>query len=448
MWKRTYFNVTICGLIVVLGLISGFQYKRIAELKHELNNNYTRAFYDMVGYVENIKTIMTKASLLTGCPKTSNLLEEIWHKANMAQENLNMIPIKQTTLNKTSKYLNQVGDFAYSLNKQNLSKKEFTNEQYKTLQKLQIYSQILVNSLQKMERDINYGNITWDKMKNEGKKTFKKLNKSINSDNYIHDLEKNFQDYPTLIYDGPFSEHINKIKPKLLKGNNITKQEAKNKVVEFLNLKNGAKVEEMGTTKGNIETYNFRVKQSDDSEIYIDVTKIGGYIYSMMNTRSVEKEKLDMNKAKDRALNFLKKNGYKDMKDTYYLKQDREAIINYVSTQDNVVCYPDLVKVKVALDTGEITGFEGREYITAHTKRNFDKIKISVDEAKKLVNKDVKILSSNMALIPTETKTEVLTHEIKGKLNDNDFLVYVNVKTGAVENVLMITNTPNGILTM
>lgn len=140
MWKKSCLNFTICGVFIVLLITSGLQHRRIVGLEQELNNNYTRAFYDMVGYVENIKTIMTKASVCSICPKMSNLMEEIWNKANMAQENLNMIPINQSTLNKTSKYLNQVGDFVYSLNKQNLSKKEITKEQYEMLQRLQIYS--------------------------------------------------------------------------------------------------------------------------------------------------------------------------------------------------------------------------------------------------------------------------------------------------------------------
>ena len=38
--------------------------------------------------------------------------------------------------------------------------------------------------------------------------------------------------------------------------------------------------------------------------------------------------------------------------------------------------------------------------------------------------------------------------ELKGKVNDRDFLIYVNVKTGKIENILVITDTGNGILAM
>lgn len=441
MDKKIYFNLALAGIIVGLCAFSANQYKQTNALKRELNNNYSRAFYDMVGYVENIKTIMTKTSVCATCPKKSNLLEEIWHKANMAQENLNMLPVQQETLQSTSKYLNQVGDFAYSLNKQSLLKKDLTKGEYDKLQKLQIYGEVLGQSLEKLGRDINQGKVRWDKLK--------RVNKNMKNIDYLRDVEKNFQDYPTLIYDGPFSDHINKIKPKALTGKNISKDDAKKKVAEFLNHKNLKDIKQIGVTKGNIETYNFEVSQKDkEDRVYVDVTKVGGHIYSMICNRNIASSKIDMNKAKANAASFLKQKGYKNMQDTYYLKEDNQAIINYATKQDNVICYPDLIKVKVSLDTGEIIGFFAREYITSHIKRDFSDVNINMDDAKKIIGDNVEILSSNMAVIPTELKTEVLTYEFKGKLNDNDFLVYVNAKTGEVENILMIIDTPNGVLTM
>jgi len=51
-------------------------------------------------------------------------------------------------------------------------------------------------------------------------------------------------------------------------------------------------------------------------------------------------------------------------------------------------------------------------------------------------------------MIPTEYKTEVLCWEFKGKVEDREFLVYINTQTGKEEDILVILNTPNGTLTM
>ena len=56
--------------------------------------------------------------------------------------------------------------------------------------------------------------------------------------------------------------------------------------------------------------------------------------------------------------------------------------------------------------------------------------------------------SESLVIIPTEWKTEILCYEFKGKIDETEFLVYVNAKNGREENILVIRETPGGILTM
>ena len=133
------------------------------------------------------------------------------------------------------------------------------------------------------------------------------------------------------------------------------------------------------------------------------------------------------------------------MKETYYLKQDGIVTINYAYEQDGITVYPDLIKLKIALDNGEIMGIETTGYLNNHEKRDIKTI--SKEEAKKNLNKDLKIESEKLAIIPTEWKSEVLCWEFKGKVDDTDFLVYINSETGKEEDILVIVDTPNGTLT-
>ena len=116
--------------------------------------------------------------------------------------------------------------------------------------------------------------------------------------------------------------------------------------------------------------------------------------------------------------------------------------------QNDVVMYPDLIKVKVALDNGEVLGMETTGYLNNHTQRDIAKVKITKEEAKKNLNKQLIIESEELAVIPTEWKTEILCYEFKGKVDDKEFLVYINAENGREEDILVITNTPNGTLTM
>ena len=136
------------------------------------------------------------------------------------------------------------------------------------------------------------------------------------------------------------------------------------------------------------------------------------------------------------------------MQNTYYLNESGILTINYAYNQNGVIIYPDLIKVKVALDNGEILGFESTGYLNNHTERIIDKNVISKDQAKKTLNKNLNIKSENLAIIPTEYKTEILCYEFKGTVENREFIVYINAKTGEEEDILVIYNTPNGVLTM
>ena len=48
----------------------------------------------------------------------------------------------------------------------------------------------------------------------------------------------------------------------------------------------------------------------------------------------------------------------------------------------------------------------------------------------------------------TEWKTEKHVYEFKGKIDELDFLVYVNVESGKEEDILMILETEGGYLTI
>ena len=87
-------------------------------------------------------------------------------------------------------------------------------------------------------------------------------------------------------------------------------------------------------------------------------------------------------------------------------------------------------------------------YIFNHTKREDIKPSITLEEARKVINENVEIKKEGMAIIPTDSKMEVLTYEFRGILDEREFLVYINAKTGIEEKILIIIDTLGGTLTM
>lgn len=294
------------------------------------------------------------------------------------------------------------------------------------------------------------GRISWEELTKDTKTAFAQQVDNLSAATFSN-IDENFGEYAGLIYDGAFSEHMESAEKKGLTGEEIDEKRAKQIAKEFIGEDRIQELNSNGLIEnGNIQVYDFNAKINDNgnnNNLTISIAKKGGHIVNMNYNREVKAEVISQNEANEKGKEFLNLRGISNMKATYYLKEGGIVTINYAYEQNGVTIYPDLIKVKVALDNGEILGVETSGYLNNHTERTFTKAKISMEEAKSKLNKSLEITSEGMAIIPTEWKTEILCYEFKGKIDDTDFLVYTNVKTGREENILVIIDTPNGILT-
>ena len=441
----------IIAIMVVIAIIAGLIsviIKEKNEAKTASQNTYNMAFYEVVDYVQNVETYLAK-SLISSTPEHgAETLTNVWREANLAQAYLSQLPIESQELENTEKFLNQVSDYSYSLSRKNIYNESLTDEDLKNLKDLHTYSVELENTLNQLSEDINSGRIKWGEISNKVKTAFAQQVSTSSMDGFSN-LEENFHQYSGLIYDGAFSDHITNGEKKGLTGDDIDEETAKQKAIDFIGKDNVKDIENLGYSENaTIPEYNFSVKTNSEDSINISISKKGGHIVYMNSNRSVNAETISQEEANAKGKEFLNNHGIKDMKETYYLKQDGIVTINYAYVQNDVVVYSDLIKVKVALDNGEVLGIETKGYLNNHTQRDTSKVKITKEQAKKTLNKNLDIMSEGMAIIPTEFQTEILCYEFKGKVDDREFLVYINAENGREEDILIITNTPNGTLTM
>ena len=310
------------------------------------------------------------------------------------------------------------------------------------------YSVDLSNTLNQLSEDLNSGRLQWGELTKKGTVAFAQQVDNISQESFSN-LEENFHEYSGLIYDGAFSEHLTNTEKKGLTGNDIDEEQARQIAEQFIGKDNIREISNFGYSENaTIPAYDFSITKNDEQTINISVSKKGGHIVAMNSNRDVNTEILTQEEAGKKAKEFLDSKGFTNMEETYYLKQEGIVTINYAYSQNDVIMYPDLIKVKVALDNGEVLGIETTGYLNNHTERNVDNVNITMEEAKKNLNKDLEIKSQGLAVIPTEWQTEILCYEFKGTVDNREFLVYINSENGREEDILIITNTPNGTLTM
>lgn len=447
--KKIKINFGLIAAFLIIVILAGVAItlrNQNEKLVQTINNSYGESFYELMEYVDNVKTLLAKAQISNTPEYSAKTLTEVWREANLAESCLSKLPITHISLENAVKFLNQVSDYSYYLSKKTIENNSLSDEDFENLKRLQEQCEMLNETLVELENDMNMKNVSWEELtKKEGDLPFAQEVANV-SQNSFANIEKNLQDYEGLIYDGPFSEHMTSTEPKGLGDKEYAEEEAREVIYDYIKKNSIKNIKYNGEVPGDIETYSYNVELNNDNMLYVDITKIGGHVLWMTYNKNIYEENIDIDEAKKYALEFLENHGYTGMEASYYTIENGAVTINFAYTQSGVVCYSDLVKVKVALDNGEILGFETRGYLNSHTIRNIEEPKIDVNEARKIINQDVEITSERLALIPTEWSTEVLAYEFKGKVDDRNFIVYVDANTGKEERVFLLIESENGIL--
>lgn len=446
--RKKRINVLAVALLLTVIILIAYTFKTKNSYRQAIENNYNMAFCQLIDNVQDVEIYLAK-SIISNSPESgTETLTYVWREANMAQTYLSMLPINSSELENTARFLNQVSDYSYSLSRKTIDNQSLSQSDLDNLDKLHDYSLNLKNTLNQLSVDLNDGKITWEELTRKVSPAFAKQVSNISKDSF-NAVEENFHEYAGLIYDGAFSEHMSNPEHKGLTGEDIDEEKAKEIAKNFWGSDNVKNIESTGITQNaTIDSYNFIIKSNKDDTVWISVSKKGGHIVSMNSNRNVNAEVVSQENIDKIANDYLSKKGFNNMKKTYFTKNNGIQTINYAYEQDGVVVYPDLVKLKVALDNGEILGIETSGYLNSHTQRELKQIKVSKEEARAKINPKLEILSTDLAIIPTEFQTELMCWEFKGRVDDRDFLVYINVETGKEEDILVILNSSEGTLTM
>lgn len=426
------------------------QYKMNQQYSRHMDNLYQKSFYELVGSVGSVENGLAKLMVSGDRSQHVMLLSEISRQADAAQMDLGQLPISHIALDKTAKFLNQLSDYTYFLNKEVSRGKTIHIEEMGNLKQLHDNAARLNSDLTKLSTETLKNRTGWGELMRSAKSSFYEASDDIYTKQFV-DIQKTGIDYPSLIYDGPFSEALNQQQGNELKGAAVTEQQARDIALKFIGTDRAAKIEKSADgNNGILDTWGFQVWVKDQPEqpIFVSVSKKGGKVVNLIGQHIAANETLSIDEAMEKAGQFLEENGYPNMVPTYQQNFEGISTINFAYAQDDIIIYPDLIKVKIALDDGNIYGLEARNYLLAHKKRNLKEPKLTMEQAQKLVNPNLNMNSSRLAVIPTEGKRERLCYEFKGELGEKRFIVYIDANTGEEAEILQIIDTENGTLTM
>lgn len=448
--KRAVLAVIVTFIVAGTTTFGILMYLDRRDYRVFLTNQYSKNLYNVISNVEGIDVALSKIPVSSTKEENLLIFGQIWKQASTAQDELSSLPVSQGSTSETTKFLSQVGDFSYALLKSNNKGENLSKNEIDTVNKLRQNVNMLDGELHNLQGTIASGNIDWGEIKNKGRSLFKRT--AANNVNVkFEKMAQDMQQYPTLIYDGPFSENVLNIQPKVLSEKKITVDEAKNVVRGIYGSdKIASMTQSTGKSGAKIPAYSFAVKLKgrENSPVSINISANGGHIIYILDNRSIGNSKLDMKASVKKGLDYLTSKGYKNMLPTYTLQYNNIVVVNYVYIDNKTVVYPDQIKLKIAMDNGDIVGFEGEKYLTSHYTRSIKTPKVSVNAAKRAVSKNITIQNVRLTIIPSDSFREIVCYEFYGTYNNEKYITYINADDGTVEKILKIINTPNGELTM
>ncbi|HHY73144.1 MAG TPA: germination protein YpeB [Bacillus bacterium] len=405
-------------------------------------NNYQRAFHDLTYQMDLLQDKIGTTLAMNSRMQLSPALADVWRITSDAHNNVGQLPLSLLPFNKTEEFLSKIGDFSYRTAVRDLEKEPLTDGEYKTLQQLYNHATEIQQELRKVQHQVITNNLRWMDVE------LALASEKENKDNTIIDgfktVEKNVEGYSESNFGPEFTQMNakNDNEFRYLEGKEISKQEAINIARKFLQIKENAAIDVSENGDGsNYGFYSLVIHTpKEDSEVYMDITKKGGYPIWVINHREVREERISLNDAADKAKDYLNTQNFTDIQLFESTQYDSVGVFTFVAIEDNVRIYPDSIRVKVALDNGDIIGFSANDYLMAHHKRTIPKAKIPIEQAMQKVNPAVKVMENRLAIINNDIGKEVLCYEILGTVHNDTYRIYINAIDGSEEKVEKLRN--------
>ncbi|MFC7370492.1 germination protein YpeB [Fictibacillus iocasae] len=430
-------------LVLLLIAVAGTGYWGYTEKQEKdaisvhAENNYQRAFHDLNFHIDALHDKIGETLAMSSQKQLSPALAQVWRLTSEAHNDVGQLPLALMPFSKTEEFLSKIGEFSYRVAVRDLEKNPLTPEETKTLKTLYSNANDIQNELRRTEAIAQKNDLRWMDVE------MALADNKNPKDNTIIDgfktVDKSMQGYSDVNF-GP--EVSNRVKMegrdlRHLKGKNLTKEEAKQKAIDFFDLKKNTKITVKESGKGaKYKAYSLTIYNPDTKgTTYMDLTKKGGYPLWVLYDREVRQAKISLNEAMMQAETFLKDHMHGPMEVTSSNQYDNIGVFTYARVQNGIRIYPEIVTLKVALDNGDIMGYEGMEFLLSHRDREKPAFKLTEEQARKTLSPQFKVMEKHKALIRNDINEEVYCYEFIGTLGNETYQIFVDANNGDEEMV-------------
>ena len=421
-------------LLLIVALFAARQTARLDAANARLNAMTQKAIYETCELTESLAVNLRKLQVAGDSGQAQALLSAAALQTQGALGNLALLPVGQDTVSATMKFINQAGDFAAALSARLGGGGEITEADYATLGSLAesaaAFSAGMGALLVRYER---------------GEAVFSPEG-GAQAEGDLTPISNPAAEYPTLLYDGPFSDGRADGEYKSLANlAEVDEPAARAALAAFLSV-DAADIAPAGESDIPVPCYEYALRRGGYG-LSAGVTKAGARVLYVLCEDDVQGDALSPDTAVEAAEVFLAERGYGEMAMSYASRFGGILTVNFAAVQDGILLYPDLVKVQVSLSDGAVVGLEAAGYLQNHVPRQLPAPALTERQARDRVGAKLTPQSARLCVIPTDAG-EALCYEVRAESGGDVFLCYIDAQTGAERELMQVVDEPGGTMVM
>ena len=405
------------------------RYRALAE------STYRKSYYALLYNMDGLEGAANKLTVASGKALKQEYLADVSSYATAAAENMSDFTMNEGD-SKIMKFINQTGDFAKYLDDKLNKGGSFAEEDEKTIGEISSAVREIKGTLAELSAEVEEGDFSFVDTLRKKDSLFSRT---------LRSFEQKDVDYPSMIYDGPFSDSLLEREAKALSGADVSEEECRAITAKVLGVQKTSEISVKSGSKNVFETYDCEA-DTPAGKAYVTIAKKGGFPVSFSLPEDAQNLHIEAADAERYAEQYLRNIGIENMKAVWASLYDNVYYVNLAATRDGVILYPDLIKVKVGGDNGRIVGMEALNYVFNHTERDIPAAVVTEQEAAEAISEYIALSSCRLALVPTKGGGEALTYEFYGAKGEDKYFVYVDALTGEELKIMRVLDGERGLL--
>ena len=408
---RTLICVYLTAALLTLGVLSAVIYGRLTDYRRSAAYSARQAFEETVRSADALSLSLEKGLYASDGDIRAQLCAQAYAQAMAAQAALSVLPFSTQELERSAEFINIAGDYAYTLCGPGAAE-GFQPEQWEQLRQLSADAADYADMLRRLQGDVNNG-LTIIDSREQPLQNVEPDGTPLLSASLL-DYESRSPGGRELLYDGKYGRARESASGEL----------SDEELLALAAAAAGVEPRELKREYDYQGTDGRRCYSAGD--LLLCVSSWG--LESMAQSRLIGEAGIGAEEAETRALDFLEKQGYKDLAVISRGQSGGAAVFRFAPQAEGAVCLDNYLSLSVALDDGSIYMFNAASYSPALPELKWA---VTQAQAEETLGDRLELLSSRRVIIKSAGGRDLGCYELSCTgINGRGVRVYVDGETG------------------